>query len=727
MAASSQELSRSSRRRGWLRLAPVGLVLLVAACGWFGDDPPVADAAYNVVASAPVAGGWLLVEHPGGELVSVTAQRSGLIVRHNSSGDSSRIAWVGDALTGVQLQLGFEETSESWQGATIASAHGYRSLEEPLSAGVFSLQALTSLTSGQQSAPTLGSLSLAGLDDALEASFADFALGDVDASGALDVRDALLARRIALGDSSGTPREQFLADVDGDYDIDADDVVALLEKLTDPNLPARLVVKPRSVPFVRLDSDNQAAGEAIVLLGNGGNQPLSGVQRSDPGVQVNESWPVPGQSAVWRLGEPQDGRWLPTAMSVTGPGGSYAVGIGHLVILVAGQSNASGRGEALGGWPETNQSDPNVRMLGNDYRWKNASEPLDTALPEQLDPVSEDAGARYSFGTRLGNLLNMAFGHVTYLIPAAKSGSCLWSCQEPPIDYGSWAVQGSDLDRGTLLGSANFRGQVAAGWQENPGAGNDEDAEAGPVNVVVWYQGESENSTDERAQYKARTGNVFNSFGSRLFGGASNARVVFVQLASDFHDGENLLHNDVAERQRQLELERAGVFMVVAHDLPRSDHIHLSAAGQRVLAERIALAIREHVFGEDVDGTGPRPTGISRSGDQVRIAVDMPLVVGVLDHSMFTVFDGPPSGTLDDLPLYGGNTIAVTKAEVTSSDPHTIVLTLAANAPATPYVRHMPPAGRSHDAGAWAQVAPHMARAAGSELPLPQFGPRSGF
>lgn len=725
------------RRVAWRRLqaALALLVLIVAACGE-PEPPPAADAIFNVIATTSVAAGWLEISHGAGEMVSATSLRPGLIVRFASSAGVTRVAWVGEPQSGSQLQLGFDTGASGWTTPVISGVVAYRNLDEPVAAASFVLQAVSSSAS-PQAAGQFGPHSLAGLDDQLEAAFADYALGDVDASGQLDVRDALLARRIALGTTTGSAQQRYHSDLDGDYDVDSVDVAMLLEKLTDPTMPARLVVKPRSLSFIRLDASNPE--EAVVLIGNGGNQPLTSVSRSDPGeslgVSVTETWTIPQQAAVWRLGEPTDGRWLPNVMSVSGHGGDYSVRLGNLVILVAGQSNASGRGANLTGWPETTQSDPNVRMLGNDYIWTNAREPLDAGQGQlsQGDYVSYDSAPLYSFSTRLGNLLNEAMGFDLYLIPAAKGGSCLLDCGEPNPDgsgdTGAWRLAPGDdhLNRARLLGSANFRAQVAAGRQANPVTGNAYGAESGPVNLVVWYQGESENSSSERANYKSRTLDVFNSFGSNQFGAAGQGRVVLVQLGSHLQVLNSLQQNDIAERQRQLEAENGNVILVVAHDLPRSDHIHLSAAGQRVLAERIALAVRESVFGEDVDGTGPRPLSISRSGNQVRIKVDRPLVVGTLDATMFAVFDGTPSGSIDTPETYGLNAVEISTAEVLAADPTTIVLTLDGPAPATPHVRHMPQPGRPNGPDVWTVLAQGVATGAASGLPLPQFGPRASF
>ncbi|MBX3142826.1 MAG: hypothetical protein KF813_03645 [Trueperaceae bacterium] len=718
---------RAARLR--LRLLGAALALVLVACG----DPvvPPAGALFNLVSNVSVSAGWLEISHGAGQLISAAPLRSGLLVRYASSGGVTRVAWVGDPQSGSQLQLAFNDNAPGWTVPQITQVVAYRSLDESIGAASFVLQGVESGSSGMPQG-SFGPRSIEGIDDQLEAAFADYALGDVDASGQVDVRDALLARRIANGSTTGSTQQRYHADLDGDYEIDSADVALLLEKITDAAAPARLVVKPRSLSFIQLDASTP--DEAIVLIGNGGNMPLNSVNRSDPGVSVSETWTIPQQSAVWELGEPADGRWVPNLMSVTGHGGDYSVRLGNLVILIAGQSNASGRGQNVIGWPETSQNDPNVRMLGNDYRWKNAKEPLDSSTG-QLDAVSEDTAAAYSFGTRAGNLLYEALGFTTYLIPAALGGSSL-NTGAP------WWPQGT-LDRNTLFGSANFRGQYAAGRQTIASDPNDNPAEAGPVNVIVWYQGESEDTQTEMGNFGSFTNTVMNTFGTQLFGSSSAARVIMAQLASTnspSFDPTPTLHlrmHEVAELQRQLEITRPNYFLVVTHDLPRSDRIHLSAYGQRVLGERVALAIREHVFGEDIDGTGPRLTGITASGTTVTLRTDRTLQTGSLPTNLFTVFDGQPTQSLiyhaTNWPQYFDSAMNIVSAVVPTADPTTVVLTLSSTPTTTPYVRHAPELRLPQGSGSttsspevWEVMSPAV-RGAGTGLPLPAFGPLAPF
>jgi hypothetical protein len=54
-----------------------------------------------------------------------------------------------------------------------------------------------------------------------------------------------------------------------------------------------------------------------------------------------------------------------------------------------------------------------------------------------------------------------------------------------------------------------------------------------------------------------------------------------------------------------------GHHMVVAFDLPLGDGLHLSGEANRILGLRFYRAMREHVYGEPVDGTGPRLVSVS--------------------------------------------------------------------------------------------------------------------
>ena len=714
-------------------LTALGMVL-AAACRTVPppiDPPPIDPPPHffdrlDIVATSPIAGAYLEFTVPAGVTVTGVSQlRSGVMARAVSVDDSVRVSWVGaDALAGVQVRILFDA-----DGGTVAPPNAVSGLVlasydgTPL--GMDSLSIVPPSDDATESAIPLDVPTVEhGTDGVLLASFADHPLGDLDGDGMLSVRDALVLLERTV-DGAWTDFERYHADLTADDATNAVDLAQLLDKLVDPELPARLHVKPTSVSFTQLDP--ATADDAIVLVGNQGRAPLTGQSWMAPdGVDVAQVGGIAGTSVAYRLTLPADERrgWLPGFFRVEHEAEAVEVRVGSLVFLIAGQSNAVGLGAPLEGW-DTPRSD--VRMLGNDYRWRDASEPLDDAT-DQEDSISDDGTfVRYSFATRLGHLLADATGYPVYLIPAAKGSSKVnaWGPMNP------W-------DRTTLFGSANYRAQVSAGLRPNPVTDQPVLAEGGPVSAVVWYQGESDRAAAERLAFISGTNKVMTEFEAQL-----GVPTIAVQLASFCTSSENTRIHSVSELQRRLETNsgeleaRDGFHLVVAFDLPRSDCIHLSAYGQRVLAERIDLAVREHVLGESVDGTGPRITSLSHAADVVTVRTTHELQPGLLNVGLFTVWDVPPEGpVVNEDGGYAHTMIPVVKAARSNSDPNVVILELhrPVTPGNTPYVRYMsqvnPPLGSSSvpsDPSVWEVVAPGTVRAADGGLPLPAFGPLPPF
>ncbi|MDF1522167.1 MAG: sialate O-acetylesterase [Trueperaceae bacterium] len=675
--------------------------------------------AVEVAALAPVAAAELVLERPANVVgVNVAPLRDEVLVRASVDGNLIRVAWLAaSAASGLQLRLELVATGpvssvpDVLHGAAFASASG-----ADQGATVVSVRA----TDAAGAAPTapLGASSrdLTSSPLTLLGSFAARPLGDVDEDGLLGVRDALLAlERLAGGGWSDA--EAYHADVTGDDLIDGGDLALLVERLVDLDLPARLQVKPTALSFAQLDPDHPDVG--VVLIGNQGRRPFPALTWQPPtGVVASAAGGIPGQSQALALELPRAARkgWRPGRLTVSdGAGDLGSVRLGHLVVLVLGQSNASGRGQPVCCWPET--SNPFVRMLGNDYVWKNASEPLDTNEPSQRDYISEDMLFKYSLGTRLGHLLWTHTGFPAYLIPGAKFASRV----------AEWWPGATGLEQNTLFGSANFRAQVSAGLATNPVVGQAVPSEGGPVSVIVWYQGESDGGTASlRDAYVGSTNTVMDAYDAEL-----GVPIVYVQLASHYAAQNNLEQHVIAEWQRRMETgsgygeeARPNFHMVVAFDLPRSDEIHLSAFGQRVLAERVELAVREHVLDEPVDGTGPRLVALRRAVLTPRV-IDIETTRVLADHALttsyFRVFDGDP-GRIDDAG-YGTNVLPIASVARHPSDPTSVRITLAATPAGIPFVRYMAPPALPYEPTAWETVAAGVVRAAEGGLPLPAFGP----
>ena len=250
---------------------------------------------------------------------------------------------------------------------------------------------------------------------------------------------------------------------------------------------------------------------------------------------------------------------------------------------------------------------------------------------------------------------------------------------------------------------------------------------------MPWFQGESDRSA--RSTFVANTDGIVDAFAAEL-----GAPTIAVQLASIGRLNDHARMHEVSELQRRLETgsgeaeARPGFHLVVTFDLPRSDCIHLSAYGQRLLAERIGLAVREHVLGEQVDGTGRRLVSLGHAGRVVTLRTTHVLEPGDLDVNLFTVWDGPPQGTPDDEQAGCADVVPVVLAE-RGADPRVVRLRLETPISDVPYVRYMSrfreqPGPRSDVPShpeLWEVVTPGTTRAANGGLPLPAFGPLSPF
>ena len=390
---------------------------------------------------------------------------------------------------------------------------------------------------------------------------------------------------------------------------------------------------------------------------------------------------------------------------------------GVITLLIAGQSNASSRAKLS----NAESPSPQVRMLGNDYVWKQATEPTDSNEgQDEFDIVSEDNGegftfgAGHSFGVTLGKALNGVTEEQVYLIQAARAGSCV----KPDSNCGgegSWEPKDDKLDRDTLFGSANYRAQVSAGTVSNPPAS----AEGGPVTGIVWYQGEDDGSS---SSFIADTNKVMDAFMEQLDrpgDSIDGVPVIYVQLAQRLEDeSRNNAYQFARENQRQMEtgygaFARDNYFMVVAHDLPMEEKRHLSTEGQKILGERIALAYQEHVLGKNVDGTGPRLVSVKRDKKVIRVKTTQVINNSSAYENYFTVTINGSEKTLND---------GISDIRRDPSDNTAVRITLT-DEPAngfSVFVRYRPPTEASSSYPT-AQLN-NVVKSQASSLPLPAFG-----
>lgn len=765
------------------KAAFLALMLAVAlvSCGDPLVPPQDANVQQRLLATTGLAGVQVRVGYDPSdfEFKGIAGAEEGVLARAYDDGDGHltvALIATGATVSGDLLRLNWRGpeagpaphiTASAAYDASRADVGQVLSLSELAPTDSSEKQALL-ITLPQDEVAALHASATRLSPQALAATFADYSLGDIDKSGIVDVLDTLLTLDVVTG-ANASPNDYtvYHADVSGDDSHSFEDVEMLLAKSVDPTIPAHLVVKPQRLTYLELLADQP------VLIGNGGSQPLTGLTftgRNFSGSAFAGSavQPRPGHSAVYTVtADPNDANGV---LEVTVGGQVATVMVGNIVVLIAGQSNASGWGSPM---PEDLQdgSDwPEVRALGNDYSWKPAVEALDNGLG-QLDMISFDDVNLVSAGVQLGRLLNGGGGDAAiaatdryvYLIPTARGASRLTprtsGCGNGFTECG-WYLGSSDLadtDRGTLFGSAAYRGLVSSGDRAMPvGAGpNEHDAEGGPVTAVYWYQGESDSSdTTYRADFAGYTAAVFSAFEDHFQTAAGKPVVIYAQLApygwdstypegnpetQDFALGEDLRQMDIAERQRRMEegayqgtvslqpattvTPRANTHMVVTNDLPRSDRIHVSAAGQMILAERIALAYQEHYMGLEVDGTGPRVTGLTRSSNVVTVTFDRDVTQtsspGANGYSgYFTAWSGTPNPPGLSASYGSDNEVGITDVRRDPTNPRAVQVTLATS-PAAVYLRYM----RPHENTLTSTYQQDVVRGADSGLPLPSFGP----
>ncbi len=478
----------------------------------------------------------------------------------------------------------------------------------------------------------------------------------------------------------------------------------------------------------------------------------------NPGLPASLSWSVTDADTLW-LVEPGSGDRIDVlgttsyAIDATLPGAYTLIAgasageveavafparaVSAFTALVVGQSNAQGVNLDPDAARAFIQATEGVQMLGNDDVWKAASEPLDDCVgqvdTESMDPsegcaVFADNNSGVSSGVSLGNRLAAANGGEVFLIPAAKGGSSL----------AAWAV-GDPTDRESLFGNAVVRAQRAGPEQAAP---IDHTFGGADYGAVVWYQGESDTANSDLANaYGGKTDAVLDGFQAEL-----GAPVILVQLGRRGDTGtpsdpeppaviasRNLLYQRVREAQRALATgaltatsdpsptRRLETFLVVTHDLPMADGDgrHLSASGQEELGRRIALAIREHLWGEEVDGTGPRLLGVAQlpGNTVIEVETSMPLSPPA----------SPGPGAYDGYfaVFSGGIAVPIQSVSLKSGAPSVIRIVLAEPGP-NAVVRYMPPPGRIAgfvtDVVRAASCSEPRPTTAMECLPLPAFG-----
>ncbi len=247
----------------------------------------------------------------------------------------------------------------------------------------------------------------------------------------------------------------------------------------------------------------------------------------------------------------------------------HFVGVGD-VWIIAGQSNSAGYGRGA-------VEDPSVlgaHLFRNSVAWALASHPMNESTDTQHVVNREGGNPGHSPYLAFGRELQRELGYPIGLIQTALGGSPLrrWN----PTEEGP-----SDLFE-NMIDCVKAAGGGAKG--------------------VLWYQGESDANDLEGDSYAARFAAAVDAWRAAL--GDQALPVLTVQLNRVYQkpsdEGERGW-SKVREAQRQVARTVKGVAVVPSLDLPLSDLVHISAAGNLMLGHRLALAALGMVYGRDTE------------------------------------------------------------------------------------------------------------------------------
>ncbi len=316
------------------------------------------------------------------------------------------------------------------------------------------------------------------------------------------------------------------------------------------------------------------------------------------------------------------------------------------VWVIAGQSNAAGYGHG----PVHDPPVLGVSLCGGDELWRLATHPIfdptNTRHPANRDSGWVDVSPWLAFARGILTDTGVPVG----LIPTALGGS--------PMDAWDPGNENPYLYENMLAHIAAAGGRVAG---------------------MVWYQGESDCAPALIPTYQTRFTRMVEDFRARFGAGLP---VLTAQLNRHYFESNtesDTTWSQMRDVQRRIAQEVPGVAVIPTLDLPLSDGIHTSAAGNVILGERFALAARELAYGQDVPGHAADARGAvfhNAERTQIRVSFDH-----VVDH-LICLAAHPTDLTVTD----AAGDVPVTTAAVLGNDE--VLIDLARPAQGATQVHH---------------------------------------
>jgi sialate O-acetylesterase len=262
-------------------------------------------------------------------------------------------------------------------------------------------------------------------------------------------------------------------------------------------------------------------------------------------------------------------------------------GVGD-VWVIAGQSNSAGYGRG----PYEDPAELGVHLFRNNEQWALASHPMNDSTATRHAVNREAANPGHSPYLQFARLLKRELGYPIGLVQTALGGSPLvrWNPKEEgESDLFDNMVQCVDLASGRVRG-------------------------------ILWYQGESDAATEESAtSYERRFGDAVGAWRQAL--GDAELPILTVQLNRVYGRPEgDQLWTQVREAQRRVAESTAKTAVVPAFDLPLSDLIHNSPAGNMLLGERLARSALFLTYHVGADSRAPNVEAACRvNGSRIEL------------------------------------------------------------------------------------------------------------
>jgi sialate O-acetylesterase len=306
----------------------------------------------------------------------------------------------------------------------------------------------------------------------------------------------------------------------------------------------------------------------------------------------------------------------------------HFLGVGDLWVI-AGQSNSAGYGRG----PIYDPPELGLHLFRNSMQWALATHPLNDSTETQHPVNRESANPGHAPYLHFARILKQELGCPIGLVQTSLGGSSLaqWNPTDPDPS--------GELYRNML------RCVQAVG---------------GRVKGLVWYQGESDCGAITGSTYLERFGRATGAWRAAL--GQPNLPVITVQLnrVNEPSNGDNDRGwSLIREAQRQAARTIPHVTVVPAFDLPLSDFIHNSPAGNMVLGERLARAALGAVYGRPTQYLAPDLQAAVAAPDGKRIELTFAPVTSRMDNvdpvaNCFKVDDGLGSVTISQVVYPGG-------------------------------------------------------------------------